>query len=48
MSHGEIGTKTPGRPVDPGENWPLSKLIVICAVTLGSALVFLYFISPTP
>ena len=40
--------KTPGRPVDPGENWTLDKLILVGIVTLGSFLVFIYFASPFP
>lgn len=40
--------KTPGRPVDAGENWTPAKLLVLGFVTLGSALVFLYFVSPFP
>lgn len=39
--------KTPGRPVDPGANWSLEKLIVLGVVTLGSFLIFIYFVSPT-
>lgn len=40
--------KTPGRPVDPGEAWSLEKLIVLGVITLGSFLVFIYFVSPFP
>ena len=40
--------KTPGRPVDPGEAWSLEKLIVLGVVTLGTFLVFIYFVSPFP
>ena len=39
--------KTPGRPVDPGANWSLEKLILLAVVTLGSFLIFIYFVSPT-
>lgn len=40
--------KTPGRPVDPGEAWTLEKLIGLVVITLGSFLVFIYFVSPSP
>jgi hypothetical protein len=40
--------KTPGRPVDPGENWTLDKLMIVGILTLGSFLVFIYFVSPFP
>jgi hypothetical protein len=40
--------KTPDRPADPGEAWPLEKLIVLGVVVLGSFLVFIYNVSPTP
>ncbi len=40
--------KTPDRPADPGEAWPLEKLIVLGVAVLGSFLVFIYFVSPFP
>jgi hypothetical protein len=46
MSDREVAGKTPGRPVDPGEAWTLEKLIILGAVTLGSFLIFIYFVSP--
>lgn len=46
MTESNTSGKTPGRPADPGEAWPLSKLIILGAVTLGSFLVFIYCISP--
>lgn len=48
MSDRENAGKTPGRPIDPGESWTLEKLIVLGVVTLGSFLVFIYFVSPFP
>ena len=48
MSDRENAGKTPGRPIDPGEAWTLEKLILLGVVTLGSFLVFIYFVSPTP
>ncbi len=44
----ENSLKTPGRPVDPGEPWTLEKLLLLIVLTLGSFLVFIYFISPFP
>ncbi len=47
MSAIEGSGKTPGRPVDPGAAWTLEKLIVLLVLTLGSFLIFIYFVSPT-
>ena len=40
--------KTPGRPVDPGESWTPARLLILGFATLGTALLFLYFVSPFP
>jgi hypothetical protein len=47
MSAIEGSGKTPGRPVDPGAAWTLEKLIMLLVLTLGSFLIFIYFVSPT-
>ncbi|NUP04886.1 MAG: hypothetical protein HOW73_02370 [Polyangiaceae bacterium] len=48
MSDRELAGKTPGRPIDPGDAWSLEKLILLGIVTLGSFLIFIYFVSPFP